>query len=70
MTDVASLPTDWTRNPRTGGWHHPTHGEIERIGNRWRVVGTTRKFYLIGEAQEHAEERTRNRKPEQGELFD
>lgn len=70
MTNTISLQTEWERNPRTGNWHHPTHGEIERVGNRWRVTGTTKQFYLIGEAQQRAQERTQNRKPEQGNLFE
>ncbi len=69
MTDTTSSPTEWKRDPRTGDWHHATHGVIERVGNRWRVVGKTKLFYLIGDAQAQAEEITRNKKPEQGELF-
>ncbi|HEX9002900.1 MAG TPA: hypothetical protein VGB07_23530 [Blastocatellia bacterium] len=69
MTETISSSSGWERDPRTGGWCHPAHGTIERVGNRWRVAGTTRFFYLIREAQAHAEELTKNRKPEQFELF-
>lgn len=69
MTETSSSSSGWERDSRTGGWRHLTHGTIERVGNRWRVAGTTRLFYLIGDAQAHAEEMTKNRKPEQFELF-
>jgi hypothetical protein len=70
MTETSSPSSGWERNSQTGGWQHPTHGSIERVGNRWRVPGKARLFYLIREAQAHAEEMTKNRKPEQFELFE
>ena len=69
MTDRSSSPSEWIRDPHSGVWLHPTHRTVERVGNRWRVVGTTKMFYLIGDALAHAEEITKNRKPEQIELF-
>lgn len=69
MADDSSSQSEWRRDPASGVWHHPAHRTVERVGNRWRVAGTTKLFYLVGDALAHAEEITKNRKPEQIELF-
>ncbi|HMV46969.1 MAG TPA: hypothetical protein PLD20_24825 [Blastocatellia bacterium] len=69
MADHSSSQSEWRRDPDKGVWHHPKHRTVERIGNRWRVTGTTKLFYLVGDALAYAEEMTKNRKPEQIELF-